>query len=86
MPTPSACQRASPAFHKFLVDAREASGPTIRSQIVTMVRGVLPAAHNSAPDSCIRDVAIGSRKKLGEAELHRVPAILPAGAMQFWRP
>lgn len=44
----------------------------------------LRAAHNFAPDSAIRDVALALRKHVDEDAFDRVLARLPDGAVAFW--
>ena len=46
----------------------------------------LRADHNFAPETSIRDVAIALRQNVDETALDSVLAILPDGALQFWRP
>ena len=44
----------------------------------------LRAAHNFAPDSSIRDVAVALRKNLPEGKLDGLLRTLPIGAGEFW--
>lgn len=45
----------------------------------------LRAAHNFAPDTAIRDVAVALRRHVDAAALERLLATLPAGAAAFWQ-
>lgn len=48
------------------------------------VRSLRPA-HNFAPDTAIRDVAVALRKHVPAADLDRVLAGLPRAARDFWQ-
>jgi len=43
------------------------------------------AEHNYAPETAIRDVAVGLRRNVDQSAFERVLARLPPGAMEFWR-
>lgn len=45
----------------------------------------LRAAHNFAPDTAIRDVALALRKNIDGSHLDAVLAKLPSGAGDFWK-
>ncbi|WP_428677446.1 DUF2267 domain-containing protein [Reyranella sp.] len=53
----------------------------------TMTREVqtLRPDHNFAPHTSIHDVAAALRKNIDQAELDRVLASLPSGALAFWQ-
>jgi uncharacterized protein (DUF2267 family) len=55
-----------------------------RAAMTSEVQG-LRGEHNSAPDTCIRDVAVALRRHVREAEFDAVLATLPAGSAEFWR-
>lgn len=46
----------------------------------------LRAAHNFAPETAIRDVAVALRKNIDQERLDAVLADLPVGARDFWQP
>ncbi len=54
---------------------------------LTMTKEVqkLRADHNFAPDSAIKDVAVALRKHVDETAFDQVLAMLPDGAIEFWR-
>ena len=53
-----------------------------RSLMTKEVRA-LRAEHNYAPETAIRDVAV--RRNVDQTAFERVLAMLPPGAMEFWR-
>jgi len=46
----------------------------------------LRAAHNFAPDTAIRDVAIALRRHVDVAAMDRLLATFPEGTVAFWQP
>ena len=67
-------------------DLAETHHPFEDRAAMTVEAQGLRAAHNFAPDTCIRDVAIALRRNVNEREFDAAVATLPEGATVFWKP